>query len=63
MNKEGTIRHHIEAVSGTIDLSLSHECVEDLVDLIKKTSIVQERTRSLNLTNVPPSFLFSPKVG
>ena len=61
MNTEVAIRHQIETLSETMDLSLSHEFVTDLIDLIKKTSIVHDRTRSLNLTDIPPSFLFIPK--
>ena len=61
VNTEVNIRHQIEAISGTMDLSLSHECIEELIDLVKKTSIINERTRNLNLTDIPPAFLFAPR--
>ena len=61
MNTEVTTRHQIEAISEAMGLSLSEEFVADLIDLVKKTSIIHERTRSLNLTDIPPSFLFVPK--
>lgn len=60
-DQDGNIRYQIEALSEAMSLSLSNECIEELTDFIKTTASVRERIRSMDLTNVPPAFLFVPK--
>ena len=60
-DQDREIRSQLEALAAAAGLSLSDEHVEEILPFMKNAFAIRARARGLDLSDIPPAFLFVPE--